>query len=104
MILKLHKVRITVLRRFSPSEVFERSAVTTASPMKECGIFKDDQEFIVEGMKMPDGFCTSAWVSIYCNVRLLGYGGNLPWYKEKGIAISCCTDGLRPVIFKIERI
>jgi len=24
--------------------------------------------------------------------------------KEKGVVISCCTDGLRPVIFKLERI
>jgi uncharacterized repeat protein (TIGR04076 family) len=104
MMVKLHKVRITVLRRFKPSEVFEKSPVTPVSPMEECGIFKDGQEFIVEGMKMPDGFCPSAWVSIYCNVRLLGYGGNLPWFKEKGVAINCCIDGLRPVIFKLERI
>ena len=104
MIVKLHRVRITVLRRFKPSEVFAKSPVTLVSPMKECGIFKDGQVFIVEDMKMPEGFCTSAWVSIYCNVRLLGYGGNLPWYKEKGVAINCCTDGLRPVIFKLERI
>ncbi len=104
MMVKLHRVRITVLRRFSPSEVFAKSPVTSVPSMKECGVFKDGQEFIVKGMKMPDGFCPSAWVSIYCNVRLLGYGGNLPWYKEKGVAINCCTDGLRPVIFKIERI
>jgi uncharacterized repeat protein (TIGR04076 family) len=101
---KLHKVRITVLRRFDPSEVFAKSPVTTVAPMEECGVFKDGQEFIVDGMNMPDGFCNSAWVSIYSNVRLLGYGGNLPWYKEKGVAINCCIDGLRPVIFKLERI
>ncbi|RLB26553.1 MAG: TIGR04076 family protein, partial [Deltaproteobacteria bacterium] len=27
-----------------------------------------------------------------------------PWLKQKGVAIACCTDGLRPVIFKLERI
>lgn len=101
---KLSKVRITVLRRLKPSEVFEKSPVTPVSSMKECGIFKDGQEFIVEGMKMPEGFCPSAWVSIYSNVRLLECEGNLPWYREKGVAINCCIDGLRPVIFKIERV
>jgi len=53
---------------------------------------------------MPEGFCTSAWNDIYPSVRVLAFGGNAPWYKEKGVAVECCTDGLRPVIFKLERI
>ena len=32
------------------------------------------------------------------------FGGNMPWLKEKGTTITCCTDGLRPVIFKLERM
>lgn len=101
---KLRKIKITVLRRFDPSEVFVRSPVTPVAPMGRCELLKDRQEFIVEDMKMPKEFCTSAWVSIYSNVRLLAFGGDLPWYKEKGIAINCCIDGLRPVVFKLERI
>ncbi|MFC1804030.1 TIGR04076 family protein [Thermoproteota archaeon] len=30
--------------------------------------------------------------------------GNYPWLNEKGKAVACCTDGLRPVIFLLERI
>ena len=30
--------------------------------------------------------------------------GSYPWIDEEGVAISCCTDGMRPVIFRIERI
>ena len=30
--------------------------------------------------------------------------GILRWIKKKGNMVSCCTDGLRPVIFKLERI
>jgi uncharacterized repeat protein (TIGR04076 family) len=102
---ELHKVKITVLKRFSPSEVFETSPVTPAAPLGACELFNDGQEFIVgEDMKMPEGFCTSAWVSIYSNVRLLRFGGNLPWFKQKGVAVNCCIDGLRPVVFKLERI
>jgi len=100
-----HKVKITVLKRFSPSEVFKTSPVTPVAPEGACELFRDDQEFIVgEDLKMPESFCTSAWVSIYSNVRLLGFGGNLPWFKEKGVAVNCCIDGLRPVVFKLERI
>lgn len=101
---KLHKVKITVLKRFKPSEVFAKSPATPVAPMGACELLKNNQKFIVEDLKMPKGFCTSAWVSIYGNVRLLAFDGNLPWFKEKGIAVNCCIDGLRPVIFKLERI
>jgi uncharacterized repeat protein (TIGR04076 family) len=37
-------------------------------------------------------------------VRTLFYGGELPHHEEGDVAVNCCTDGLRPVIFKIERI
>ena len=101
---KLHRIKITVMKRFSPSEVFGKSPVTPLAPMGACELFKDNQTFIVDDLKMPENFCTSAWVSIYGNVRLLAFGGNLPWHREEGIAVNCCIDGLRPVIFKLERI
>ena len=100
-----HKVKITVLRRFSPKEVFKKSPVTPVEPMEACEILKDGQEFVVkEDLKMPEGFCTSAWHSLYCNVRTLSFGADIPWYREKGVAINSCVDGLRPVVFKLERI
>jgi uncharacterized repeat protein (TIGR04076 family) len=100
---KLHKVKITVLKRFLPSEVFEKSPVTSHT-REACSLFKDGQDFIVENLEMPEDFCTSAWVSMYGIIQLLSFGGDLPWIKEKGVAISCCIDGLRPVIFKLERV
>jgi uncharacterized repeat protein (TIGR04076 family) len=103
--IEVHRVKITVLKRFDPSEVFEKSPVTPVAQLGACELFRDGQEFIVgEDLKMPEGFCNSAWVSIYSNVRLLGFGGNLPWFKEKGVAVNCCIDGLRPVVFKLERV
>lgn len=99
------RVRITVLRRFAPSEVFEESPVTPVEPLEACEAFRDRQGFIVaENGSMPGGFCTSAWNAIFPTVRTLSFGGNPPWYREKGVAVECCTDGLRPVIFKLERI
>jgi len=100
-----HEVKITVLKRFSPADVFDRSPVTPVKPLKACELFEDGQEFIVDlHLKKPEGFCSSAWHTIYCSIRTLAFGGNMPWYKEKGVAINCCIDGLRPVIFKLERI
>jgi len=102
--IEIHKVKITVLRRFHPSEVFEISPVTSKTPFGKCDTFEDGQELIVENMNMPKGFCNTAWLSIYSNVRLLSLGFDLPWFKEKGVAVNSCIDGFRPVIFKLERI
>jgi uncharacterized repeat protein (TIGR04076 family) len=32
------------------------------------------------------------------------FGGSYPWIKQDRTAITCCTDGLRPVIFKVEML
>lgn len=102
--MKIYKIKITVVKRFSPSEVFKTSPVTPLGTFGACEVFEEGQEFIVENMNMPEGFCTTAWISIYSNVRLLSFGCDLPWLKEKGVAVNSCIDGLRPVIFKLERI
>ena len=101
---KMEKVKVTVLRRFEPSEVFKKSPATPVSSFKACDLFKDGQEFIVEDLGKPKGFCNTAWISIFADLRLLAFGGNLPYYKENGVAINACVDGLRPVIFKLERV
>ena len=102
---KIHKTKITVLKRFSPSEVFDEMPVTPVGLFEACELYEDNQEFIIdESIRIPDGFCQAAWHTIYGTIRTLAFGGNVPWHKEKGIAIACCYDGLRPVVFKLERI
>ena len=99
------KVKITVLKRQDPKEIFDEYPVKEKDWFVPCGLFEDGQEFILEeNLAIPEKFCTSAWHTIYPNVRLLSFGGNLPFFDEEGVAISCCSDGMRPVIFKLERI
>ena len=101
---KKYKVKITVLKRFEPSEVFEEAPVDVEG-LTACSLFTDGQEFIVdESGKMPKGFCYWAWNDIFKAVTTLRFGGNFSWHSEKGVSVNCCTDGLRPVIFKLERI
>jgi len=50
------------------------------------------------------GLCSWAFADIQRDITLLRLGGNFPWMKEKGTILSCCTDGVRPVTFKLERI
>ena len=100
-----YKLKITVLKRMEPSEIFEEMPVKEQDWMVPCRRYTDGQEIIVEeNLQMPEGFCQSACVAIFPTIRTLGFGGNLPYFDERGTAISCCTDGMRPVIFKIERI
>lgn len=61
---------------------------------------KQGQQFIYEG-KLPD-MCPSAWYAIYPYLRILQFGGDLPWEKP-GQAILACPDYKNPVVFKIER-
>ncbi len=98
------KLKITVLKRQDPDEIFDELPVTRQDWMVPCEVYEDGQEFILERLSMPEGFCGSAWQTIYPNARTLLYGGDLPFFAEKGTSVTCCADGMRPVIFKLERI
>lgn len=63
-----------------------------------------DPDKIAGGPKMP--FCSEAWdaVSRYIYAGLQGGSIMRGWMKKENEMITCCNDGTRPVIFKIERI
>ena len=96
------KVKITVMKRELYTDLVEgyASDKTTA----QCPRYKDGQEFILDRFNMPEDFCSWAWADIHRDVVSVFMGASFPWIKEKSMIISCCTDGLRPVVFKIERI
>jgi len=101
------KAKITVVKRLdakdlygdNPPAEYDEERITAA-----CNRFEDGQEFIVDNHNCPLGFCNWAYADIQRDLVHILYGGYFPWMKEKGVAITCCTDGFRPVIFKIERI
>ena len=102
------KVKITVLRRalfedlcheYGASEFLERGGCTP------CSRFEDGQEFLLEhGLDKPDGFCSYAWADIRHELMVVLNGGNRPYIAPEGTAIVCCTDAMKPVLFKIERV
>jgi len=99
-----NKVKITVLKKTDTKQIFGDNPPMGQS-IEACSVFEEGQEFIVgEDGKMPEGFCHWAWNDIYKVITALKFGGDFPWMKEKGTSVSCCTDGLRPVIFEIRRI
>lgn len=65
------RLKITVLRRFKPGEVFE-SPPAKGVPVDACGVYEDGQVFFVEeDGRMPEGFCGWAWDDIYKVVQAL---------------------------------
>jgi uncharacterized repeat protein (TIGR04076 family) len=99
------KCKITVLKRMFNQDLVREYC---ASEADLCPVFTEGQEFIYEAYgdgNKPEGFCEQAWNDIYKYVLALSVNGNFTgWMKKDGINIVCCTDGLRPVVFKLERI
>jgi uncharacterized repeat protein (TIGR04076 family) len=91
---KKYGVKISVLKRGYEKEIVETLKAGTRGP---CTRFSDGQEFTVTSQwAMPENFC--AWA--YADIRTY-----IPMVLGQGNPIAvCCTDGYRPVFFKVERI
>ena len=101
----MHKVRITVLRTTLNTELANEYG---AAGLTACPMLKEGQTFYADYAK-PEGLCDEAWKAIYQYVFTLAHmeGDELfyyvDWIRKPGVAICSCNDGLRPVIFKLER-
>ena len=65
-----------------------------------CTHFEVGDEFITDLERpwdMPEGFCGWAWADIQRTVYGMARGG-------QDVFVTCCTDGYRPVIFKLEKL
>lgn len=100
------KCKITVLKTNLDKELANEYCINEVTT---CPLFNEGQEFIAEFEK-PEGFCDWAWNDIYRFVAVLLAGGNFSkgnfngWMKDDKTMIACCTDAIRPVTFKIERM
>lgn len=99
------KVKITVIKQLSTSDVYGTDLPCQVADDLEsvCPALEVGSEFVADGGTCPPGFCGWAFADIQRDIAHLWLGGEFPWIKDKGVAISCCTDGLRPVFFKLER-
>lgn len=97
------RVKITVLRKeFYPA--YAEEYLTEGRAAGPCPILSEGQTFLYEGgAVMPEGFCPWAWTDIYREVSVLAAGGGREndWYRTRA-TLACCTDGVRPVIFRLE--
>lgn len=102
----MSKTKITVVKRVSLKDLYGDNPPANideemVTPL--CPAFTEGQEFFFEH-DCPPGFCSWAFADIQRDIMLIHFGGSYPWIKDKHVAITCCTDGLRPVIFRVERV
>ena len=99
------KIKITVVKRLNFNEIHANSHVgCTFNIEPVCPVFEEGQEFVTDVSTVPEGFCAGAFADIFRFISGLRSGANYPWVKQKGTVLSCCTDGFRPVVFRLERI
>ncbi len=98
--------KITVLKTLyhqDLAEEYRRPGLRTGP----CHFFEEGQEFIVKYLvERPEGFaCDWAWDDIHKVLLALMVKGDFgTWMKDPNMFITCCTDGIKPVVFKVERI
>jgi uncharacterized repeat protein (TIGR04076 family) len=93
--------KITVLKKDFYQEMVDLCPVETRKRiLGPCQVFNVGQEITVSPFtELPQGFCPWAWDDIFKTIALL-MEDNTPG----ACSIACCTDGTRPVTFKIEKI
>jgi len=103
------KIKITVVKKMRTEDIFGENVPRISEEASCCERFEEGDSFISEDVNrgMPEGWpCPWAYNDIYRGLVVLQYGGDFRsvGIKERGLVYLACTDGLRPVIFKLERV
>jgi len=99
------RIKITVERKVDVRDLWGDDHPATVDDFPPvCPFYNVGDEFIIDQVKLPEGFCVSAFSDLYRYIFALRTGSNFSWMKKEGEVLACCTDAFRPVVFKIERI
>lgn len=99
----MKKVKITSVKQVIHQDLIDRYE----NPISEPCTMEVGQMYICENLEKPDGFCESAWKTLYPFVMVLAYGGKdiySGWMKNENSAMISCNDGFRPMSFLLEGI
>ncbi len=87
------RCRLTVVRKDFNRDFYEACPYGAAAP---CSRFEVGQTFVTDNRwDPPAGFCAWAWGDLRPVIAAVHSGNTVPM-------VACCTDGLRPVFFRIE--
>ena len=102
-------IRITVLKTITPDDIF-KGKIPEHLPeesRRPCSKHRVGDQFTCNTIECPDGFCNWAYADIQKDLTDLHYDSPPyyeRWLKGKRVNYVSCTNGLAPVIFKIERV
>ena len=77
------------------------------NPIEHACEMQEGQGFIANGWERPEGFCPSAWDTLFPFVLALSHGAEdfyEGWMKNPRSAMLSCNDGFRPVSFLVEAL
>ena len=97
------KVRITAVRKADYKDL----QAIYENPIEHTCDIDEGSTWISTDAVRPDGFCESAWSSIYEFVKELDAGGGNfydGWMKDPKSAMISCNDRFRPVSFLLEAV
>lgn len=101
--------KITVIKKTYNPELAKEYAIN--ENVGPCAAFEVGQVFRMAGSEKnvkPEGFCQEAWDAIGKYAFTFAHGGGAmfqgTWMKDEKVMIAACNDGVRPVIFKLERV
>jgi uncharacterized repeat protein (TIGR04076 family) len=102
---RLKKVKITVI---DVTYNKERAAKYAPKGYGKCELHSVGQVFYSNGWQKPTGLCDNAWNCMRDYVLAISQGagyiyGDGGFTNKEGMVIVSCNDGIRPVIFKVER-
>lgn len=66
--------------------------------------FKIGDSWEIHGEKIPDGFCSWAFQSLFPCITVFRFGGEFPWSDDKDRFKGCCCDPSNPVVFELTRM
>lgn len=94
------KVKITILKKLLMDDIVTEYA--GEGKIGICNKFEEGDVFITDGRTVPEGFCTWAWSDIFKDIIFVRNNMDCIGTIDKKSQIASCTDGFRPVIFRIE--
>ena len=98
-----NKLKITVIKKFHPEEVFGHDMSWNGEVLGKCPIEVGEEYIMDHHLNRPEGMCGRAWNDLYTTLSTYYFGGDYE-YPEKGVTYQPCGDGVRPVVFKIEKL
>ena len=99
----MKSVKITVMRIARYDDLIEKYE----NPIEHTCDMTLGQSFVSVNGQRPNGFCDSAWDSVFPFLSELARGGGNfydGWMKNEKSAMISCNDGFRPVSFLLETI